>query len=438
MARKVGTTLKGISLRGNVYQARLTIPKDIRDTLGLVEFTQSLETSDLRVAKTRGETCIRDWKRQITKARGLASPISEALVWKEELNRAKEEYQPRYKGDYSAIEDVLSNQIEDTEQTEGYNKAKAFSDTVQGISLPSDSLVLAYMETRTVNSRSAQQEQTRIGYGTEAFPTFPISKQQVNHWAARLLQKYTHGTAKSIINNNAQYYQYLLDMGHLDPDLTNPFKDVRLSNGGGRKNGSNSKRIPWTANQVTDLIKACRAKGDVELLYITLLAAHTGARVEELATLLVSSIHLNVTIPYFKITKSKTNAGLRNVPVHPYIYPLLEQMVDQSTNKFLFSNLKMTVHQERSSAISKRFGRLKTALGYEANQVFHSFRHTATTMFEQAGVGENIVMDIVGHEKPNLTFGHYSEGTSMEQRYEAICKSIDFSFHNIPISELIK
>ena len=437
MARKVRTTHKGISLRGNVYQARLTIPKDIRDTLGLVEFTQSLETSDLRVAKTRGETCIRDWKRQITKARGLASPISEALIWKEELNRVKEEYKPRYKTDYSPIEEVFSSRLDDIEKTEGYDKAKVFSDTVQGIRLPSDSLVVAYMETRTVNSRSAQQEETRIGYGTKAFPKFPINKQQVNRWAATLLQKYAHGTAKSIINNNAQYYQYLLDMGYLDPDLTNPFKDVRLSNGGGRKNGSDNKRIPWAANQVTNLINACKEKGDVELLNITLLAAHTGARVEELATLLVSSIHLNASIPYFKITKSKTNAGLRTVPGHPYIYPLLEHMVNQSTNEFLFSNLKMTVHQERSSAISKRFGRLKTTLGYGANQVFHSFRHTATTMFEQAEVRENIVMDIVGHEKPNLTFGHYSEGTSMEQRYEAVCKSINFPFHNIPISELI-
>jgi len=433
MARPTKRTLKGIALRGNVYHARLTIPKDVRGSLDLYEFTQSLETSDLRVAKIRGETCIRDWKRQITKARGLASPISEALVWKKELNRAKEEYQPRYKGDYSPIEDVLSKQIDDTEETEGYNKAKAFSDTVQGISLPSDSLVLAYMETRTVNSRSAQQEQTRIGYGTEAFPTFPINKQQVNHWAATLLQKYTHGTAKSIINNNAQYYQYLLDMGHLNPDLTNPFKDARLSTGGGRKTDSDSKRIPWTANQVTHLINACVAKGDVELLNITLLAAHTGARVEELATLLVSSIHLSATIPHFKITKSKTNAGLRNVPVHPYIYPLLEHMVNQSTNEFLFSHLKMTVHQERSSAISKRFGRLKTKLGFGANQVFHSFRHTAMTMFEQAGVNENIAMDIVGHEKPNLTFGHYSGGTSMEQKYDAICTSIHFSFHTTPV-----
>ena len=61
----------------------------------------------------------------------------------------------------------------------------------------------------------------------------------------------------------------------------------------------------------------------------------------------------------------------------------------------------------RSSAISKRFGRFKTRLGYGQNQVFHSFKHTAMTMFEQADVPENIAMDIVGHEKPNITFGHY-------------------------------
>jgi len=98
----------------------------------------------------------------------------------------------------------------------------------------------------------------------------------------------------------------------------------------------------------------------------------------------------------------------------------------------------MTGHSERSSAISKRFGRLKAKLGYGPNQVFHSFRHTAMTMFEQSGVPENIAMDIVGHEKPNLTFGHYSGGTSMEQRYEAICKSMDFPFHNILASSLWK
>jgi len=435
MVRKAATTLKGITLRGNVYQARLTIPKDVRDSIGLVEFTQSLETSDLRIAKIRGETFIRAWKRQITEARGILSPVSEALLWKKEVDKAKD-YKPLYKGDYYPISDVYSGHIDNILDTEGTKAAEAFNDIVKGITLPSNSFVDAYMATRTVNSRSGQQEETRITYGTKKFPVFPINTQQVNQWAALLLQEYKHGTAKSIINNNAQYYQYLLDMGHLDSDLTNPFKGVRLSNGGGRKTDSDNKRIHWTANQVTHLIEACTEKGDADLLNITLLAAHTGARVEELATLLVSSIHLNATIPYFGITKSKTKAGLRDVPIHPYIQPLLKKMVSQSTNEYLFSNLTVTGHMERSSAISKRFGRLKTRLGYGQNQVFHSFRHTAMTMFEQADVPENIAMDIVGHEKPNLTFGHYSGGTSMEQKYDAVCTSIDFPFHNTPVSSL--
>ena len=437
MARKVGTTHKGIRLRGNVYQARLTIPKDIKDSLGLVEFTQSLETSDLKIAKNRGEACIRDWKRQIATARGKTSSVSEALLWKKELNKVKD-YKPLYEGDYSPITDVYGCHMDNMADAKSNKTAEAFNDIVKGITLPSNSFVDTYMTTRTVNSRSAQQEKTRIGYGTKKFPVFPINKQQANQWAALLLQEYRHGTAKSIINNNAQYYQYLLDMGHLDPDLTNPFKDVRLSNGGGRKTDSDNKRIYWTANQVTHLIEACTEKGDADLLNITLLAAHTGARVEELATILVSSIHLNATIPYFGITKSKTKAGLRDVPIHPYIQPLLKEMISESTNEYLFSNLTVTGHMERSSAISKRFGRLKTRLGYGQNQVFHSFRHTAMTMFEQADIPENIAMDIVGHEKPNITFGHYSGGTSMEQRYKAICESINFPFHNIPASSLWK
>jgi hypothetical protein len=56
------------------------------------------------------------------------------------------------------------------------------------------------------------------------------------------------------------------------------------------------------------------------------------------------------------------------------------------------------------------------------------------TMFEQADAPENIAMDIVGHEKPNITFGHYSGGTSMEQKYDAVCKSISYSFHDISLS----
>ena len=52
--------------------------------------------------------------------------------------------------------------------------------------------------------------------------------------------------------------------------------------------------------------------------------------------------------------------------------------------------------------------------------MFHSIRKTAATTFEQAGVPERIIADILGHEKHTMTYGLYSGGTSVTQRQEAV------------------
>ena len=70
--------------------------------------------------------------------------------------------------------------------------------------------------------------------------------------------------------------------------------------------------------------------------------------------------------------------------------------------------------------VGKRFGRLKTKLGYGKLHVFHSIRKTAATVFEQAGVPEGVTADIIGHEKQTMTYGLYSGGTSVTQRQKAI------------------
>ena len=41
---------------------------------------------------------------------------------------------------------------------------------------------------------------------------------------------------------------------------------------------------------------------------------------------------------------------------------------------------------------------------------------------DQAGVQESIAADILGHEKKTITYGLYSEGSSMTQKIEAIEK----------------
>ena len=87
---------------------------------------------------------------------------------------------------------------------------------------------------------------------------------------------------------------------------------------------------------------------------------------------------------------------------------------------YLIPNLTLSKYDDRSNAIGKRFGRLKTKLGYTKRHVFHSIRKTFTTQLENAGVNENITADIIGHEKPRMTYGLYSGGTNLEVKRAAI------------------
>lgn len=44
------------------------------------------------------------------------------------------------------------------------------------------------------------------------------------------------------------------------------------------------------------------------------------------------------------------------------------------------------------------------------------------TLLEDAGVSENLAADIVGHEKPRITYGLYSGGASLATKAAALAK----------------
>ena len=86
----------------------------------------------------------------------------------------------------------------------------------------------------------------------------------------------------------------------------------------------------------------------------------------------------------------------------------------------MLSGLTFNKFGDRSNAIGKRFGRLKKTLGFGPEHVFHSIRKTVATQFENAHVPENVAADILGHDKPTMTYGVYSGGASLETRLTAI------------------
>jgi hypothetical protein len=99
---------------------------------------------------------------------------------------------------------------------------------------------------------------------------------------------------------------------------------------------------------------------------------------------------------------------------------LVERLKSKSTDEFVLLGSDERPFGKRSDAIGKRFCKLKTKLGFGPQQVFHSIRKTVGSQLEQAGVSENTIADLVGRDRPRITYGLYSAGASLKQKAEAL------------------
>jgi integrase len=98
---------------------------------------------------------------------------------------------------------------------------------------------------------------------------------------------------------------------------------------------------------------------------------YTGARIEELAMLKKSD--LDFVEQLIHIRGTKTDAAKRVVPMHPTLVPLLSALKPDAKEEYVISALTVDSRGERGKAMGKRFGRLKTAMGYTGrDRCFHS------------------------------------------------------------------
>lgn len=190
------------------------------------------------------------------------------------------------------------------------------------------------------------------------------------------------------------------------------------------------KRSAYTKEQIESLYKRALEKNDTALADAIQFAAYTGARLEEIGRIRAQDVIYQDGIPIgLKIWKSKTDNGLRDSPIHPELLPLLERLIDNidGVDGFLFpgGNNK---YGNRLDGLSKRFGRLKKSEGYGSDYVFHSFRHSFTTLLHQAGVGLELITYLDGHSASSFTLSQYSKGPTLKQKLDAVSR-LSFNFH---------
>ena len=123
-----------------------------------------------------------------------------------------------------------------------------------------------------------------------------------------------------------------------------------------------------------------------KLANMTLIGMYTGCRYGELAHMLFEDIHSD----RFNIADSKTESGIRSVPIHRDIMQDVSRVVDTSTDEYLICGLSIkNKHENCGKGIGQKFMRHKIEQGFHNKEhTFPSFRSTLETLFQSAGVEE--------------------------------------------------
>lgn len=145
---------------------------------------------------------------------------------------------------------------------------------------------------------------------------------------------------------------------------------------------------------------------DVDIILILI---YTGMRNGELRSLLKSDI--NKKQKYINIRKSKTAAGIRIVPIHHRIWPLVEKRL-ASDGPYL---VNVDGKPYDYSRFARKFRRIMKLVHGEKYKP-HDTRHTCATLLDGAEVNENARKMILGHARQGVTNGVYTHKTLRQLR----------------------
>ena len=177
-----------------------------------------------------------------------------------------------------------------------------------------------------------------------------------------------------------------------------------------------------------------------DLYWVFLLAASTGARIEELGQLLVSDVRSEKGLHYLWLDnlgddqELKTDSSRRRVPLHPKVTELgfLQwAREERDPAQRVFRDVKLNSNDKLTHNLSRRANRYLDRIGIdERNYVFHSFRHKFKDECRDAGIPAAINDQLSGHYQPSVA-SKYGAGASLATLSQAI-KRLKLPYFPVP------
>lgn len=159
------------------------------------------------------------------------------------------------------------------------------------------------------------------------------------------------------------------------------------------------ERTIFEEDEINNLWKSSKAN---EYMQIPLVLIYTGLRISELWNLKRDDVCLEKR--YFNVTRSKTAAGIRCVPIAEKIVPFFEHWLSKNT-EYVFTNRQggqFTDKNFRDSYWQPMMDEL--SLDHKP----HDTRHTCVSLLTAADVDDKLIRRIVGHAGQTVTENVYT------------------------------
>lgn len=163
------------------------------------------------------------------------------------------------------------------------------------------------------------------------------------------------------------------------------------------------KAVKTKTQFTTEEIEKLWHNKDIYLVDSVLILIYTGMRISELLDLKIEDISLENEYKVIHVKASKTDAGIRDIPISPLILPLITKNISVG-KEYLFLNSQGKKFNYPAYRVC--FKTLMEKL--EMNHTVHECRHTTATLLSNAGADPNSIIKILGHTDYNLTSKVYT------------------------------
>ncbi|HLZ65462.1 MAG TPA: DUF6538 domain-containing protein [Aliidongia sp.] len=394
------------------YYCVVEVPPSVRPKLNCKRLKRTLQTRDINVARAKRWAVVTELKAIIEAAKRGDQPSSlneEAMSYRESNEAWDGDGGP---DDLNPVEGLIEERAEQIAAKHGSEAAGQFSTIALGLATPLKLHLELWLKERSYIEKTKDDHRRAVeallDHAGAGATVEGMTKRKAGTFVTTYLagKGITNKTINKYLSSLSSYWRWMMRRGLA---AENPWQGQSVEK---EKRTREEDERPFTKDEMVKLFKS---PPDLAMADLMAIGALSGMRLDEICALTVGRCASNV----FDIVRSKTPAGIRKVPIHSDLVPIIERRrKDKATGEFLFPEFKAAgVDGRRSDAISKRFGRYRQDAkvhdlqeGRRRSLVnFHSFRRWFISMAETAGQPFPTIELVVGHKREGQSAGVYSQ-----------------------------